>query len=750
MKNFLGFFSDSGQVPGVRPLEGRDCGPACLSSVARYYGLLISVIQARMECGSDPTGTSLLGLKDGAERLGFAARGVSASPEDLDQMPLPAIVLMSMGEASRHYWVLDRVGKKNVQVMDPSLGMRRSVSRTEFCSLWTGYTLLLTPLQSFRKGRLAKSPLGLLGSIIAPHFAVLAQVAVGAFINALLTLAGVIFLQKIIDNIALGGQSSLLPVLGSSLLAIVFMSVLMQYLQHRLLLAAGTRLDAALCSGYYGHLFDLPLAYYDSVHTGELLARMEDSARVRRLVTETLLPLFMEIFRVPVCLLYFSLTSPGIFGLCMMAICAYLILIVIRILWDMLLASDSAEQASHLQAHLTEALGAIGTLKRANMESWLKERTENRLGCYLMTLWRGNLVNGALAAAQKGIVYSLAIGVLWYGATLVMKGSLHVGQLAAAYLLLLFLFEPIDRTALAFTSLFRGWMSLRRLFEIMDLASENLEGQNELFPEGPCSITFDHASLRYRGKLDALHDVSFTVAPGSFVAVVGESGSGKSTLLSALQGLYPLSSGDIRFGAVPLGRLKLSSLRDRVVCVPQKVDILNVSIEKNIALGDPFPDRKRVEDIADLLGIRDFIERLPSGFDSSAGEGGSLLSGGQRQRLGIARALYRNPSLLLLDEATSALDPLSEQQIFQALMKLKEKGCTLIVVTHRLRSIVNADNILVMESGRLVEEGRNAELHANKKLYYRLVWQSQGVPTDVPMENVGGRRVLQRRDSIVG
>ncbi len=743
MKRFLKFFAESRGVPGVRPLESRDCGPACLASIARYYGLLISVIQARMQCGTDPSGTTLLGLKDGAERLGFTAQGVQASPEEIDRIPLPAIVLMQFDETSRQYWVLDSVGKKSVQVMDPAVGMRRSVSRSDFLKDWTGRLLILAPLQTFKKGRLMKSPVQLLATVLAPHFPVFVQVAVGAIMNAFLMLAGVVFLQKIVDDIALGGQSSMLPILGGALLAAVLMAVLLQYLQSRLLLAAGTRLDAALSAGYYGHLFNLPLSYYDSVHSGELLARLEDSARIRVLVTETLLPLFIEVFRIPVCLIYFSITVPGIFGLCTLAIAAYLGLIGVRILWDILLASDTAEQSSYLQSHLTEALGAVGSLKRANMEGWLQLRTENRLGCYLMTLWRGNVVTSALGAAQKGISYALAIIVLWYGASLVIKGEMHVGELAAAYLLLLFLFEPIDRTALAFTSLFRAWNSLRRLFEIMDLEPESTSTQSESVPEGRWPIVFDHVSLRYRGKLDALQDVNFTVEPGSFVAIVGESGSGKSTILSAIQNLYPLSQGEIRMGDLPITRIKISDLRDKVVSVPQRVDILNVSIEKNIALGDPAPDKERVKAVADLLGIRSFIEKMPAGFDSPAGEGGSLLSGGQRQRIGIARAVYRRPSILLLDEATSALDPLSEQQIFHAMLKLKESGCTLIVVTHRLKSIVNADNILVMDGGRLVEQGRHAQLNARQGLYYRLVWQAQGVPTETPIEESTGRRIVR-------
>jgi ATP-binding cassette subfamily B protein len=318
-----------------------------------------------------------------------------------------------------------------------------------------------------------------------------------------------------------------------------------------------------------------------------------------------------------------------------------------------------------------------------------------------------------------------AVALLWVGAGLVLGGNLTPGELMSCYALLAYLTAPLGRLVAMNRTAQDALIAAERLFEIMDLERE--DERPSLDPD-PASLLgdlrFEQLSARYGGRPRVLHDVTFSVPRGRVTAVVGESGSGKSTLAALAQRIYPADGGRVRLGEHDVAHLGLPALRRAVGVVPQRADLFTGTLLENIALGEPTPDPRRVGSVCQLLGLTELVASLPHGLQTQLGEQGASLSGGQRQRVAIARALYRHPAVLILDEATAALDSIAERQVQHAVRAIAREGCAVLVIAHRLSTIVDADTIVVLDAGRVVEQGTHAELVGRGGAYSRL-WAHQ-------------------------
>nr|DAH99212.1 MAG TPA: ABC-type bacteriocin/lantibiotic exporter [Caudoviricetes sp.] len=308
----------------------------------------------------------------------------------------------------------------------------------------------------------------------------------------------------------------------------------------------------------------------------------------------------------------------------------------------------------------------------------------------------------------------LTIALLWVGAGYVMDNNITPGELLSFYTLIGYFTGPVSSLIGMNRTVQDAVIAADRLFEIMDLEREKDENQIDLSPDKIGDIRFENVSFRYGTRVAVFDNLNLIIPKGKFTAIVGESGSGKSTLMSILQNIYPIQGGNVRIGEYDLKYINNSSLRQMISVVPQQIDLFAGNVIDNIAVGDNEPDMKKIIDISAKLGITCFIESLPKGFQTYLGENGTSLSGGQRQRIAIARALYRNPEILILDEATSSLDSVSEKYVQKMIEMLKEEQKTVIVITHRSSTLNNADNIIVLDKGVVVEQG------SHKKLNYSL------------------------------
>ena len=342
----------------------------------------------------------------------------------------------------------------------------------------------------------------------------------------------------------------------------------------------------------------------------------------------------------------------------------------------------------------------------------------------MQSVYKSGLNNLFSNFSTEFISRLFTIILLWVGADFVLDNQITPGELLSFYALIGYFTGPVSGLIGMNKTIQNALIAADRLFEIMDLERESDENKVTLTREMIGDIEFKNVAFRYGSRVTVFQDFSLTIPKGRVTALVGESGSGKSTLINILQNLYPIHSGSIRIGEYDLKHIENNSLRQLVGVVPQKVDLFAGNVIDNIAVGDYQPDMKKIISLCTSLGILDFIEKLPAGFNTYLGENGATLSGGQKQRIAIARALYRDPEVLILDEATSALDSASEQYVHRMVEWLRENNKTIILIAHRLSSVLKADKIVVLDKGIVVEEGLHDELIGKQKYYYEL-WRQQ-------------------------
>jgi ABC-type bacteriocin/lantibiotic exporter with double-glycine peptidase domain len=383
------------------------------------------------------------------------------------------------------------------------------------------------------------------------------------------------------------------------------------------------------------------------------------------------------------------------------------------------------EDSAELESQLVESLNAVGTIKRFGLESFANEKTEVRFVKLLKDGFKSNM-NSVFAGTSSELTSRLlTIILLWVGAGYVIDSKITPGELLSFYTLIGYFTGPVSSLIGMNKTVQDAVIAADRLFEIMDLERENDENQVELSPDKIGDIHFENVSFRYGTRVSVFDNLNLIIPKGKFTAIVGESGSGKSTLMSILQNIYPIQGGNVRIGKYDLKYIKTASLRRAVSVVPQQIDLFAGNVIENIAIGDYEPDMQKIIDISTQLGLIGFIESLPRGFQTYLGENGATLSGGQRQRIAIARALYRDPEILILDEATSSLDSASEKYVQRMIDILKSKQKTVIVIAHRLSTLSNADKIIVLDKGVVVEQGSHKELRFSPNSAYANLWKLQ-------------------------
>lgn len=490
-------------------------------------------------------------------------------------------------------------------------------------------------------------------------------------------------------------------------------------------LKTGQQIDAQLILGYYKHLLKLPQTFFDTMRVGEIISRVNDAVKIRVFINDVALNLVVDVFIV---LFSFGLmfTYDWKLALIMLAIIPlYAIVYFIANRFNRKNQRKLMENSAELETHLVESLNNVATIKRFGIEEFASLRTENKFVVLLRTIFYTATRGLYIGNASSLITSVFTIILLWVGSGFVLDNQLTPGELLSFYALIGYFTGPAAGLIGMNKTLQDALIAADRLFEIMDLEREVTENKVLLTPDMVGNIRFKDVSFRYGSRVTVFDNLSLIIPKGKITAVVGESGSGKSTLLSLLQNLYPLREGNIYIGDYDIKHLDNVSLRQVVSVVPQQIDLFAGTVIENIAVGEFEPDMKKIVFYCNLLGIIEFIEKLPNGFETQLGERGANLSGGQRQRLAIARALYRNPQILILDEATSALDSISEQFVQQTIQLLRQEGITIILIAHRMSTIKNADKIVVLHEGKLIEEGTHQALLQNLEGRYRLLWTQQ-------------------------
>jgi len=701
-----------------------DCGAACLASISAHYKLQLPIARIRQYASTDKKGTNVLGLLEAAKKLGFEAKGVRGDFDSLYKIPKPAIAHIIVKEKLQHYVVIYEVTKSYVKVMDPGDGKMHKKTHNEFKKEWTGVLVLLLPEEEFTTGNEKVSVYKRFWFLLKPHKFVLIQAFFGAVIYTLLGFSTSIYIQKITDYVLIGGNTNLLNLLSIIMLILLILQIIISVFKDIFLIKTGQQIDVRLILGYYKHLLKLPQQFFDTMRVGEIISRINDAVKIRNFINGVALSLTVNILIV---VFSFALMFSFYWKLALIMLLIIPFYSVIYYITNKLNKKTERsimERSADLESQFVESLNSVGTIKSFGLEGFANIQTETRFISLLHVGYKSALNSVFSGTSSQTISRLFTIILLWSGSYFVIAREITPGELLSFYAILGYLTGPIAQLIGANKQIQNALIAADRLFEIMDLDREESENKMKLKKENIGDINFKNVDFRYGSRVEVFKDFNLKIPKSKITAIVGESGSGKSTLISLLQNIYPIQNGNILIGDSDLKYIENSSLRNLVAVVPQKIDLFAGNVIDNIAVGEFDPDMERVIKICKTIGILGFVEKLPGGFTTYLGENGATLSGGQKQRIAIARALYKQPEVLVLDEATSSLDSNSENYIQKAIQSLRDDDKTIVIIAHRLSTVINADKIVVMEEGKLIEEGSHSELFQKKEKYYQL-WQQQ-------------------------
>ncbi|MEM6518161.1 MAG: peptidase domain-containing ABC transporter, partial [Cyanobacteria bacterium P01_C01_bin.70] len=692
-----------------------DCGAACLSMIARYWGKKFSINRLRDITNVDRNGASLLGLSTAAESIGLNSRPVKASLSQLADQPLPAIVHWE----GKHYVVVYAITSHQVIVADPAIG-QRTLSAADFQAGWTGYALLLAPTALFRDTPESKTAFWQFFELMKPHRFIMLEILVASICIQLFGLVTPIFTQLILDRVVVQRSQLTLLAVGLGLLIFGLFQVAMTGLRQYLLDHTANRVDLALIVGFIRHALRLPLGFFETRYVGDIVARVQENRKIERFLTGEALSILLDLLTV---FIYVGLMFWYSWKMALLALAIVPPFFVLALLATPFLRRVSREifnAYANENSYLIEALSGVRTVKSMAVEQRVRWHWEELLHQEVKKSFVGQVIGNRLQIVSNTIETLAATGLLWFGAWLVIRNELTIGQLVAFNMLLGNVIGPFQRLTVLWNQFQEVIIAVERINDVLEAEPEEdwLTDVRQRLPAIAGHIQFDQVTFRYHpdGDTNVLENLSFEVQPGQMVALVGRSGSGKTTISKLLLGLYPPTDGRILVDGYDLSTLAMQSFRQQVGVVDQDTFLFGSTIRENIGLGHPDLPLDAIVEAASLAGADEFIRQLPMGYETQIGEGGGMLSGGQRQRLAIARALLGNPKLLILDEATSHLDAESERIIQQNLHRIL-KNRTTLVIAHRLSTIRNADLILVLDRGILVESGTHEALMAQRGHY---------------------------------
>ncbi len=697
----------------VQQHSEEDCGAACLASIAKHYGRTFTINRLRETVGTRREGTTLLGLKQGAEALGFKARGIKAPLEIVNKqaVPLPAII-----HWRGYHWVVlyGKRGNKYI-IADPGVGIRY-LDKKWLTEAWTGGIMLLLepdPVRFLAQPD-EKEKIGGFARFLRrvwPYRALLAQTLLFNSVLGLLSLASPFLLQILTDDVLVRGDTHLLASVAIAVIVMHFVSSSLRLAQSNLIAHFAQRLELGLVLEFGRQILRLPLQYYESRRSGEIVSRLRDIRAVNQLVAQVVVSLpsqfFIALISLGVMLFYSSkLTAAAVVIALMMTLSTVVFLPTLQQKTRSVLVTDAENQGV-----LVETFKGALTLKTTTAAPQFWEEFQLRFSRLANVTFRTiqiGIVNGVFSNLVSSVG---SIALLWLGSSLVIGQELTIGQLLA-FKAMNDNFTAFIRTLVSFVDEFtRAKTAAQRLAEVIDVTPETKDDSQKHFVNIPSNadIICTNLNFHHAGRVDLLQDFSLTLPGGKVIALIGKSGCGKSTLAKMIAGLYSPQYGNIRFGIYNLQDFSLDCLRQQVVLVPQDAHFWSRSIVENFRLGNPQLTFEQIVRACQIAGADEFISKLPEKYQTVLGEFGANLSGGQRQRLAIARGIVNDPPILILDESTGALDPISEAQVLDQLLSHR-LGKTMILISHRPSVIKRADWLVLLEEGRLQMQGSVEDL----------------------------------------
>ena len=704
----------------VAQMDMRDCGVAALASIAKHYGSDFSLAHLRELAKTTKEGTTALGITEAAKKMGFETKAIKANMElfDMTDIPYPFIVHVNKERKLQHFYVVYKAKKDYLIIGDPDPSVKvTKMSKERFKQEWTGVAIFLAPAPSYTPHMDKKNGLLSFLPLIIKQKTLITYIVLASLLVTLVNIVGSYYLQGILDVYIPNNMKSTLGIISLGLVITYILQQLMAFSQSYLLRVLSQRLTIDVILSYIRHIFTLPMSFFATRRTGEITSRFTDANSIIDALASTILSLFLDVSIVFIVGSVLVLQNIQLFLLTLVALPIYTVIIFAFLKPFEKMNHDVMQSNAMVSSAIIEDINGIETIKSLTSEELRYQKIDSEFVDYLDKSFKLSIYENVQTSLKHGAQLILNVAILWFGASLVMDSKISIGQLITYNTLLSYFTNPIENIINLQTKLQSAKVANKRLNEVYLVASE-FEGTTSMTSKLSGNITFHDVSYRYGFGTYTLSDLNLTIKQGEKVSLVGISGSGKTTLAKMIVNFYEPNQGNIRLGNMDLKMIDKKQLRQYINYLPQQSYIFSGSILDNLTLGAS-PDITQ-EDIlmaCQIAEIRADIEAMPLGYQTELSDGAGL-SGGQKQRLALARALLTQAPILILDEATSGLDVLTEKKVINNLMQLTDK--TIIFVAHRLSIAKQVDRVIVLDKGKLIEEGSHQELINKQGFYYHL------------------------------
>ncbi|BBA91721.1 peptide cleavage/export ABC transporter [Streptococcus ruminantium] len=704
-------------------MDTRDCGVAALAMILEYHHSHHSLASLRELAKTTMEGTTAFGLVKVAEDLGLETRAIRADMSlfEVGDLTYPFIAHVLKDGKLMHYYVVTGADEKTIHIADPDPSVKLTkLTRERFEQEWTGVSLFMAPRPEYQPHKEKKQGLLSFVPLLAKQKRLIGNIILATLLVTLINIVGSYYLQSIIDTYVPNQMKTTLGVISIGLVVVYALQQLLSYAQEYLLIILGQRLSIDVILSYIRHVFHLPMSFFATRRTGEIVSRFTDANSIIDALASTILSIFLDVSIILIISVVLFSQNIYLFFIALLSLPIYSVIIFAFMKPFERMNQEVMETNAVLSSSIIEDINGIETIKSLTSEKQRYQKIDKEFVDYLKKSFAYNKAEGQQKVLKRLAQLVLNVAILWLGATLVMDNKMTLGQLITFNTLLVYFTNPLENIINLQTKLQTARVANNRLNEVYLVESEFAD-QKTVTDLSLVSgdIDFRDVSYKYGYGADVLSDINLTIKRGEKISFVGVSGSGKTTLAKMMVNFYDPYKGEINLNNVNLNQIDKHALRQHINYLPQQPYIFNGTILENLLLGAK--EGTTQEDVlraVEIACIREDIEKMPLNYQTELTSDGSGISGGQRQRIALARALLTDAPIMILDEATSSLDILTEKRIVDNLLALDK---TLIFIVHRLTIAERTERVVVLDKGKIVEQGCHRELLDQQGFYAHLV-----------------------------
>ena len=706
----------------IPQIDARDCGVAALASIAKFYGSDYSLAHLRELAKTNKEGTTALGIVKAAKEMSFETRAIQADMSlfEMEDIPYPFIVHVNKEGKLQHYYVVYKNIKDHLIIGDPDPTVKvTKMTKDRFASEWTGVAIFLAPAPSYKPHKDKKNGLMSFLPLIFRQRSLIFYIVLASLLVTLINIGGSYYLQGILDEYIPNQMKSTLGIISIGLIITYILQQIMSFSRDYLLTVLSQRLSIDVILSYIRHIFELPMSFFATRRTGEVISRFTDANSIIDALASTILSLFLDVSILIIVGSVLLVQNTNLFLLSLISVPIYIIIIFAFMKPFEKMNNDVMQSNSMVSSAIIEDINGIETIKTLTSEETRYQKIDSEFVDYLDKSFKLSKYSILQSSLKQGAQLILNIVILWFGAQVVMTGKISIGQLITFNTLLSYFTNPLENIINLQTKLQSAKVANNRLNEVYLVESEfkntqTLTGSQFLAGD----ICFEDISYKYGFGRDTLNNINLTIKQGDKVSIVGISGSGKTTLAKMIVNFFEPYKGRITINNNDLKMIDKKVLRQHINYLPQQAYIFSGSILENLTLGaNQMISQEDIIKACEIAEIRQDIEQMPMGYQTELSDGAGL-SGGQKQRIALARALLTKAPVLILDEATSGLDVLTEKKVIENLMDMSDK--TIIFVAHRLSISERTNQVIVLNQGKVIETGSHQELMTKQGFYHYL------------------------------